>query len=503
MIPVICSLVLLLQVYLSAGQSNKELDAELAKLSEVLLVDSSFENHSRYIELLIKKKDKGVLKRYIPRFTNRFGALPEAEIVTAMGLGIIGKTEAASAILEKRYERTKSIEDLLILSRILVENGARLNSESVIAKIIFIDSSCAEAYYLRSRNALSTTVLDRLINRKERGAAYSDAYESIKDAMKFDSLNPLYAGFAVLLLDSMRQIEQACSLCTEKSDQVGPNNYFDKICGHVYFRVGLYEMALSHFERAYLDLSSDINNLLSIEAVHKRLGTYSEYYLTGQERLADAMPETLSIRYNLALEYLKRDSLVKAESAFRKVLAADSLFAEAKKGLMAVLAKMGNFSESAKYSAKNSFTEGQLLLFAGDTAGAISIFENVVAFNPNEIKPAYFLATHYFNLGKWDKVVEYVGDPERFTDKDGARFMAGTALYKQKRESARAYALLVRCEGGVEDGEQLCAMLAELAFTLKKYDEAVARFEKCHYGYETSVNSSYYLNRIKEIGRLR
>ncbi|MBL8026760.1 MAG: hypothetical protein JNL74_10140 [Fibrobacteres bacterium] len=503
-------IVLLFPLNIQSEQIN--IDSSFQVVTELYLKDSSLEISTKYLNLLLIKKDKGALKRFVPVFVRRFGTLPEAELDAAKALTAIGKIENAGIILERRYNRTGKTEDLLAVGRLLTSYGSKFQADAVLIRVLELDSTCAEVYYLQSQLKIKKNILEKLFGGRDRGTVYNEALELGLKAVKFDTLNPIYTSNVITLLDSMERPIEACSTCSLAAIRIKPDLTLDRQCGLIYFGLSAYSMTLFHFERAYLSSPTNIDNLLDIEKVHKHMGTWRDYYLTAQERLADAMPETLSIRYNLAIELITRDSIYKAEKMLQKVLARDSFYAEANKAMAALLVKNGRPTEALPYmqrqqrvsgrNTKSDYAVGQMLLLKGDTAAAVAQFERVVETNPKEYNAAYFLAVNSFNNSEWERVVQYVTDPDNFIDKTGAALMLGTALFYLKQEPERAFRMLKRCEGTDEADESLYLMLANLAFDLKYYGEAAERYKKCILNYPESTNEPYYQSRLKESLRL-
>ena len=493
------------------------LDAH-GKSSEALFVmdsvvksDSSFQKSRFYLHLLLKCNDKVVLKKYAPVFAARFLDSGEVAVECAQAYSMGRNWKKGVELLEKAYAERRRFEYLTGLAAIYMENKAYEPAQSILEKITSVDSTYAEAYYIRGTLVFKRTLFQRIKERKTKEELAREALGHFYLAARFDSLNYLYVSVIGDMYDSLG-VWDSTAFYYRKAVDLAPGNFalLLKFGKKLYDRRSFTE-CLAVFEKAFLVDSMNVDLVLQIEETHKRIGDYAAYYLTGQERLANSMPDTLSIRYNLALEYVKRDSLNKAEVAFKKVLAKNDAFAEANRGLAGVYLKEGKFQDALPYLNKQAGMAGssdrdlynlaQTSLLTGDTATGVLLYEKVLSMNPKSAASAFFLGTYYYNDKDYENCLRVLKDGLDYAEPAAAARMAGGSLFYLKREPVRAAELLKKCEGTVEDDETLHYMLASVFEQLRDPGKALTEYEKCLKAAPDGKNSDYYRDKIRALNR--
>jgi tetratricopeptide (TPR) repeat protein len=470
---------------------------------------ASYEKSFYYLKLLIRAEDKIGLRKFLPGFERRFAGSGECAIEISRGYRLIKKWKKGIAALEKAYGRSRQFAYLKEMAVFSMHFKKHDYTESIVEKMLQADSAYADAYYLLGRISLEKGLVKKIKARKKKEDLLRDALAHFERAVHFDSTN---AGYFLEIANVYEGLDLWDSTCIayRKAVSLDPRNF-----GLVYqfgkklHEKRLYEEALEMMEKAFLLDSMNVDLLLDIEKVHRSQGTYGEYYLTGQERLANAMPDTLSIRYNLALEYSKQKMYDKAAAAFRKVLAKDSLFEEANAGLAAVYlfqedfrAALPHLKRQAKASPKSDRAAYQLAqchLALGDTLSAMPVLERAVRLNPNLAGAAYFLGTEYYNAKEYRKCLAVLKDNPDYPDQAGMLRMRGGSRFHLKTGPALALKDLKRCVGTSEDDETLHYMLAVLYERVKNKKKAVSEYKKCLKMSKDKDKIKYYKSRIKAL----
>lgn len=470
---------------------------------------SSFDKSRLYLALLMACDDKPGLKRFLPGFQRRFARFDEGAVLCARGYGQAGEWDKAAAILEKAYAQGNAFEYLSELLSVSMKAEKYDYAGSIVETILQKDSAYAEAHHAAGRIVMNKSIIRQIKEKKSTEAVLREALVHFRKACRFDNTNSQYFSDVG---ETYRKLGLPDSAATAYLRAVALNGRNLKLLlelGTLLAELRRHEEALVIFEKALLQDSMNVDLLLKIEESHKRLGTYEGYFITGQERLANALPDTLSIRYNLAVEYARRRMPEKAKAAYLKVLAREASYQEANRGLAAIYLLQDSCLPAIPYLERQAALSrgeyvdllnlGQCCLKTGDTAKAIQSFEKVLAINPNHGQTATMLGTWYYNLKQYDRSLAALRDGPVYTDSLGLFRMRGGALFHLKRDPARAIESLLKCVDTREDDESLHAMLAGLYEQAGEKRKAVKEYKRCVKKFPDSQNTDYYKSRIKEL----
>jgi tetratricopeptide (TPR) repeat protein len=410
----------------SAGKYD---DALFAMHKAVKADSGGFMKSYFYLQLLLACEDKTGLKKFLPVFHKRYLDSGEVAIECARGYAHIRKWKKAIGVLEHAYERKMKFDYLSEMMGIYIEFKKYSRAASIVEKILRIDSTYAEAHRTLGIIALNKGIVQKVRERKKKGEDIREALGHFQKAAYFDSTNYRYFIDIAAMYDTLDIWDSTC-LAYMKAVELNDRDF------GLLFRFGKklfdhkqYDDALMVLEKAFLVDSMELDLLMEIEKVHKRRGTFDTYYLTGQERLANALPDTLSIRYNLAIEYTNREMWDKAVHAYKIILEKDPEYEAVHRGIAAIYLMQENCEAAIPHLVKqaklfsgdykDSYNLAQCYLMRGDTAGAIRTYDKALEKNPNHAPTAYFLGTHYYNAKDYAKCIRALRDNPEYQDTAG------------------------------------------------------------------------------------
>ncbi|MFH0921253.1 MAG: tetratricopeptide repeat protein [Fibrobacterota bacterium] len=469
---------------------------------------ASYDKGRLYLRLLVRCDDKPGLKQYLPVFAKNFGGGTEAVIEAARAYAVADDWKGAVRLLEAAYGQNGRFPLLVEMTEIYIQFRRFEQAQSIIGILLQKDSTYARAYYWQGKLVFKKGVAQLLKERKSREETFRDALAYYHQAERLDSL---CADYPLEIADCYDQLYRpdSAALAFRRAVRIQPGNFL------LLYRFGKFQLqnketdeALALLEQAYAVNAMSVDLLFTLEEAHRQKGDYFDYYLTGQERLADAMPDTLSIRYNLAVEYANRKLWADAETSFRKVLARNNRFENANRALAALYLADGRCADALPYltaQTKLSSTDrdyynlGTCCFREGDTMSGLAAYEKVLMKNPSDAVTAYFLGTYYFNLKDYAQCVKFMPEALNYKNPAGAQRMLGGSLFYLEKEPARARKLLRLCVGTAEEDEMVHYMLATLAERLNDRAGAAAEYEKCLRLYPESQNVPYYRDRLRKL----
>lgn len=497
----------------ACGGEGRRCPEALLALEERAVNDSSADLMRCRLTLLLGCGSKSELRAFAPLFANRFSGDSASVILAARGLSAIKDWKGAIRLLERWFAGTGEIEFIKAMAQVYRDNKQQELAESMAEKMLRMDSTRADGWWLKGDLVFSRTLLQKFKERMTRNERLREALRYYQKAAQLDSTSAAYQAGIGEVYGQLNQWDSAL-IAYEKAVVAAPGDFtLLKKFGAVLLVRKKVERALEVFEMAFQQDPMDLDLLQSIEEGHRLLGTSAEYYLTGQERLADALPDTLSIRYNLGLEYLHREMAEPAERAFRKVLERNGAFSETNRALAGLLLSQGRFADALPFLEKQASLPGSnerdlmnlasAALRVGDTVRAVKAWDAVLRVNPSNARAAFSAATRYFNQRLFDDVLRILKDGLAYDDPAGAARMAGVALFELKQDPVRALRLLRSCAGTAEDDERLWYMIATLCERISDAPSAIKAWNACLSGYPDSPNAGYYRDRIKLLEKRR
>ncbi len=490
------------------AEQGKKADA-LFIMHSVVKTDSLSLGKCRfYLSLLVACDDRIGLRSYTPIFYQRFIDSLDVVVECAHAFAAYGNWKQAVSLLEKQYGKRKNFGYLPVLAGIYFDGKQYDQASSVAARILRTDSTYAPAYFLLGNIALKTGLIERLKTRKARSDLIQDAVIQYRKAVFYDTANIAYLTEIAVLYDSLDQWDSTCFFYTRALERDPANMSLLFSFGKRLKDKGMATVALELFERAFLLDSMNVSLLQAIEAAHKAQGTNEEYYLTGQERMANALPDSLSLRYNLALEYIAHDMPEKAIISFRKLEARNSSFEFMNRGMAAIFLKRGECDSAIPYLQKqvratpleynDAYNLALCLLQRNDTVAALKAYEQVLKANPRHAPTAFFIGTYYYNKKDYEHCLRVLVPLVSYDDQTAVARMRGGSLFYLNRDARQAVEELSQCVGTAEDDEILHYMLAGLYERLGEKKKAVAEYEKCM-AMNNGANAEFYRNKIREL----
>lgn len=489
---------------------NRQYTEALFLMPPVVRADSlSRPKAMLYLSLLIECDDKPGLKKYTPLFQKRFSGSLEGALLCARGYDKAGEWKKAASLLERAYGRDGRFEYLAEMLSVYMRAGQYDFAGSIIQTVLRADSAYAPAYHAAGNIALKTSFIKKIKERKRTLDLYREALASFQRAIRFDSLNYRYYMDLAEVYRKLNIQDSAVLALRRAVDLNGGDfkllvDFSDLLMG-----MKMYDTALVFYEKAFLLDSINVDLLFKIEAAHKRLGTHGAYYLKGQERLANAMPDTLSIRYNLAVEYTKRKMFEEGKAAYLKVLVRDPRYQEANRGMAAIYLFQDSCAKAVPFLEKQALilrgqTEDLVNIAAcclreNDTAAAVTAYEKIILADPRNAPAAYFLATWQYNLKKYDKCLDVLAEGLAYPDSLGVFRMRGGSLFHLKADPKKIIQNLVRCVGTGEEDETLHYMLAQSYERAGERKKAASEYRQCIRMAPGGPNAEFYRSRIREL----
>ncbi|OGS34002.1 MAG: hypothetical protein A2293_02575 [Elusimicrobia bacterium RIFOXYB2_FULL_49_7] len=492
-------------------EKSGRFDEALFILHRLMAADSSDkEKGDRYLSLLIKCDDKPGLRQYLPFYEKQIMRHPAQRILCSQGYDQVNNTEQALIILEKAYEREKRFEYLERLLDIVMARKQYDYAGGLVQTILQRDSLYARAYYCMGMVQLNPGMVQKVREKKSEPERLREALIPFRRAAVLDTSDERSWLEIATIFKKLNQKDSACA-AYERALRIKPDNF--RLLLEYADLLGTYKKdkeALVFYERAFRLDSMNLDLLQRIETAHRRLGSYNSYYLIGQERLADALPDTLSIRYNLAVEYTHRHRDELAKTCFKKVLRKRPDFRDALRGLSAIYLKEESLSlaepllkqilELPGYREIDAYNYALCLVTQKDTIHAVEAFAHVLTLNPRHAPSAFFMGTWYYNDKEYDKTVAVLISGLSYPDSAAVHRMRGGALFHLATEDSTAIRELSACVNTREEDETLHYMLGTLYERVGERKRAVLEYRRClDMAASEDPNIDYYKSRIRAL----